>query len=283
MNNTQFNAELFNSDHQFLTSSETYPISFNWYNLMSLCSSTTWVIIQKLNAFDINNVDLVSFISSLSDWGWVINKKYSNKNLSMSIFIQWTSYSDLVSRIDELKKNLQYVESFLDITINWEIRRYTATVSSITVPSFNKLQDYIEWIEVEFLITSPHWIKVTENQVTMNAMTSDFSKLVDNQWTYKVYPIVKIITNSGSTLTWIWITHKKVWETVWYTVSISETILPNSVVIFDYIQKIITINDVEVNFSWIMMPMEVWQSVFSFDFTWTINVNTYIIHNPTFV
>lgn len=250
---------------------------------MSLCWSTTGVIIQTMNAHSLQNIDLTSFVSSLSDWGGVINKKYSNKNISLTLFIQWTSASDLIARIDELKNNMQDVESNFDILVDWTVRRYTATVTSIIIPSFRKYDDYVDWIEVEMLITSPHWSNPIFAQTYVQWMTTDFSKVVQNEWTYKVYPIIQVITNTGSTLTWIWITHKKVWQTTWYTVSIAETINPDSVVIFDYVNKKVTINDVEVNFSWIMMPMDVWQSVFDFDLTWTINVNAYVLHNPTYL
>lgn len=250
---------------------------------MSLCGSTTGVIIQTMNAHDLSNIDLTSFVSSLSDWGGVINKKYSNKNISMTLFIQWTSNSDLIARIDELKNNLQDVEWNFDILIDWIVRRYTATVTSMMFPSFKKYDDHVQWIEVELLITSPHWMNPIYAQTYAQGMTADFSKVVINMGTYQVYPVIQVITNPSSTLSAIGITHKRVWETSGYLVSITEAISPNSVVIFDYVNKKVTINDVEVNFSGIMMPMETWQSVFDFDFTWTINVNAYVLHNPTYL
>lgn len=280
--NYQSNSQLFNQDHTY-NDTQVYPISFNGYNLMSLCWSTTGVIIQTMNAHSLQNIDLTSFVSSLSDWGWVINKKYSNKNISLTLFIQWTSASDLIARIDELKNNLQDVESNFDILVDWTVRRYTATVTSITIPAFKKYADYLDWIEVDMLITSPHWSNPVLSQTYVQWKTTDFSKVVQNQWTYQVYPIIQIITNPSSTLSAIWITHKRVWEISWYTVSITEAIAPNSVVIFDYVNKKVTINDTEVNFSGIMMPMETGQSVFDFDFTGTIDVNAYVLHNPTYL
>lgn len=245
-------------------------------------NSTVWIMVQSVNAFDVWNIDLTSFVSSLADWGGVINKKYSNRNLVMSLFIQWATPSDLIKRIDTLKQKLQAVQWNLDIRVNGELRRYEATVSSITIPSFKKSSDYLEWIDVEFLITSPHWKNPTYSQVFVQWMTSDFSKVVQNEWTYKVYPVIQVITNPGSTLSALSITHKRVGESSWYTISITTSIPSAAVVVFDYVNKTVTVNGTEVNFSWVMMPMAEWQSVFSFDFTWTINVNTYILHNPTY-
>lgn len=279
--NNLFNQEQFNQDHAYADSVE-YLMSFNGYNLMSLCSASVWVAVQSWN---IHNVvaQLTSSESSMTDGWGVINKRYSNKVILITLHIQWSSYDDLVSRIDELKEKTQWVEWNFDINVSWKIRRYEATVQSMVVPSFKKTQDYVEWIELEMLITSPHWSLKEMSQVYVQGMTADFSKLVTNNGNYKTYPIVELITNAWSTLSGVSLEMKKVWEVSWYTISIAETINPSSVVIFDFIEKKVTINDVEVNFSGVMMPMEVWQSVFTFDMTGTINVNAYILHYPTFL
>lgn len=242
------------------------------------------IAVQSFNGYDLNNISITSFESSLADGGWVINKKYGNKSLSMVLYIQWTTHNDVIARIDDLKKNIQAVEWDLDIKIAWSARRYKATVSSIVIPSFKSLHDYVEWIEVEFLITSPHWESPTIQQTyVQNITTPTYSKVVDNIGTYKVYPVVQVITNTSSTLSSISITHKSVGDLTWYTITINETIPEFSVIIFDYVNKTVTVNWVEVNFSGIMMPIEINSSVFDFSFTWTIDVNTYILYNPTYL
>lgn len=280
--NNLFNHDLFNQDHVYAETA-TYNIAFNSYDLMSLCWASVWVAIQTMNAFDVTWIEVTSFVSALSD-GWsVINKKYWNKSISLTLMIQWTDYNDLISRIDEIKRKTQWIEGNLDILVWSSIRRYAATVTSIVVPSFKRIDDFVQWVELELLITSPHWRSVDMSQVYVQWKTTDFSKVVQNEWTYKTFPIIQLITNAWSTLTGIWIEMKKVWELTWYTVSISEAISPSSVVIFNYIEKKVTINDVEVNFSGVMTELVEWQSVFSFDLTWTIDVNAYILHYPTFL
>lgn len=281
MNNSQFNQDLFNQDHTYAEAAE-YGVAFNWYNLMSLCWASVWIAVQSGSLHNLA-ADVTSAVSSLADGWTVIDKKYGNKTVVISLFIQGTSNSDLISRIDELKLRTQGIDSNFDINIWGKIRRYEATVVSITVPPFNKLVDFLEWIEMEILITSPHWKYKDMSQVYVQWMTADFSKVVTNEWTYKTYPIVELITNAWSTLSWISINMKKIWDASWYTISISETINPSSVVIFDFIEKKVTVNDVEVNFTGVMMPMQTGQSVFTFDLTWTINVNAYILHYPTFL
>lgn len=247
-----------------------------------LQNSDVGIAVQKWNVHDII-ADITSSTSSLSDWWSVIDKKYWNKTITLTLFVQWATHNDLIARIDDLKKNTQWVEWFFDINVWWTIRRYEATVVSITVPWFKKLDDFVEWIEMELLITSPHWSYKNLSQVYVQWQTSDFSKVVQNLWTYKAYPIIQLITNSWSTLTGIGIEIKSVWDTSWYEMTISETITPWSVVTFDYIEKKVLVNDVEVNFSGVMTELEVWQSVVSFDFTGSVDVNVHILHYPTFL
>lgn len=280
MNNNQFNSEQFNQDHAYALWAE-YLMSFNGYDLMSHCGETSWTIVQSGNFHNVV-AQLTSSESSMSD-GWsVIDKRYSNKTIVITVYIQGTSHNDLIAKIDKLKEKIQWVEWDFDILVWEKIRRYTATVQSVVIPPFKKSMDFVEWIEIEMLITSPHWRFKDLSQVYAQSMTADFSKVVLNEWNYKTYPIVEVITNAWSTLSAISVDMKRVWEVSWYTISIAETINPGSVVIFDYIEKKVTINDVEVNFSGIMMPLEIGQSVFTFDFTWSINVNAYVLHYPTF-
>lgn len=282
MNNWQFNQDQFNQDHIYAEVA-TYPVAFNGYNLMSLCSDSVWVIIQSMNAYDVTWIDVTAFSSALAD-GWsVINKKYWNKSISMTLFLQGSSHNDLIARLDELKQKTQGIEANFDITVWDGIRRYAATVTGFQVPAFKKTDDHIQWIEVEMLITSPFWTKTAMSQTYAQGMTADFSKVVQNNGTYKAYPIVELITNAWSTLSAVSIEMKKIWETSGYTIGITTAIPPSSVVIFDFIEKKVTVNDVEVNFTGVMMPMQVWQSVFTFDMTWTIDVNVYILHYPTFL
>lgn len=279
--NNLFNQEQFNQDHAYAPSIE-YAMAFNGFDLMSLCSSNVWIAVQTWNLHNVV-AQLTSSESSMTDGWGVISKRYWNKVILVTLHIQGSSYDDLVSRIDELKEKTQGVEGFFDINVWGKIRRYEATVQSIIVPWFKKTQDFVEWIEMEMLITSPHWRLKEMSQVYLQWMTANFSKLVENEWNYKTFPIVKVITNSWSTLSSLSIEMRKIWDSSWYTISITETISPSSVVVFDFIEKKVTINDVEVNFSGVMMPLETGQSVFTFNFTGTVDVNAYVLHYPTFL
>lgn len=153
---------LFNSS--LINNSVLYPetalgsIHINGYSLMSLCESTIGVAVQNMNAYDLV-AELNSFASSTTDGGGVINKRYSNKTITLSLFIQGTSQNDLIARIDELKKKTTGTEVDFGILTAGEMRTYKATVSGIQVPAFKKFDDFVEGISMTLLITSPFWEK----------------------------------------------------------------------------------------------------------------------------
>ena len=143
MLNTQVNTEHVNQSHT-IAGLNPDSIEFNGYSLMSLCGgATTGILIQRANFFDLTNINVEEFVANQIDGGGIINKKYDNKQLTLSLMIQQTSYETLVSAIDDLKKNLQYVEADLNILVGSAFRTYTATVTAIRVPPFSKLVDYI--------------------------------------------------------------------------------------------------------------------------------------------
>lgn len=157
MFNQTTNSEQFNQDH-ILASEARDSIEFDGYSLMTMCDGeTTGIIVQKANFYDLTNIDIAEFVADQIDGGGVIQKKYGNKNISLQVMIQGATHADLVARIDDLKKNTQGIEADLDVLVRGETRTYTATISNIRVPAFKKTDDYLEGIEMDVLITSPHW------------------------------------------------------------------------------------------------------------------------------
>lgn len=283
MSNFQFNSELFNQDH-FVPEAVQDDIEFNEYSLMSYFWWTNlWIAVQWANLFDLNNIDIAQFVSEQIDGGSIEQKKYGNRALSLSLFIQASSYSDLIDRIEDLKKNTRWIEWDLDIRVNWQMRTYKATVSSLVFPRFSSLDDFLEWIEMQLIITSPHWM-LKDPTINSSVLTWDNEKILLNIWTYEAYPrIIFSFKSTWNALTWIDISMKKAWETTSFVVSIAETITNDDVLILDYWTKIVTLNGNEINFSGFMTPMGDWHTVFWFEFTGTVNATQYIVYNPTFL
>lgn len=257
-------------------------IQFNDFDLTSLCNNSTWFVIKTWNELSLDNIIIEDFVSQVIDWGTVIDKRYWNKSVWFTLFIQWSNYWDLISKIQELKQNLNEKNWKLYITRNWVVYSYTATCNNIVIPNFNTNEDFVDDVRLNFIITSPHW-EIDEPEVAQISKIADFEKIITNIWNYVSYPRIVLIWKSGCNIADLNIELKKVWDASWEALFIDENVVDWDVVIIDYKEKFVTVNWVEVSFSWFMIPLEVWMNVFDFTFTWTINFDVIILYNKVFL
>jgi hypothetical protein len=139
-------------------------------------------------------------------------------------------------------------------------------------------------VDIDILITDPHWKVKEAEQLFFPAVTSSGSRLVTNEGTYISYPkIIFACQPTGNALTGIDLTLRKVTDVTGYTVSIDETITNTDLVIFDYLEKTVTINGNEVNFSGVMTPLEKGNNNFAFDFTGTVSADVYVVYNKIYL
>lgn len=109
-NNHNFN-EQFNGKN-FFGNKIRKGISFAGFDFTSFQCGTaeTGVMIQKINFFDLNNIELTSTTSLHGDGGKVLDKRYIPKTLSVSLYIEGGNYDGVVKIIDEIKARTQNVE-----------------------------------------------------------------------------------------------------------------------------------------------------------------------------
>lgn len=295
MNNLQFNNQ-FNGGNPALTSSIASDFSFDGYNLNSICSDCTpdpldpckcssGTIIQKMNGMDLDNISLVTFESSIEDGGGVIDKRYGNKTVSMELFIQGCEslgYTDLVERIWELKKRTRWIEKPLVLTVWGYKRTYTATVSSITIPQHSIRQDFLDGIQIDFLITSPFWSWDAVSTLQEN-VTGNTEKVIENVGDHNSFPIITLIAWVGTNLSGITIGNRYIEDTSTFNVSVSTSVVAGDILVFDYVEKTIKKNWVELNISWVFTPMDTGYNVFELFFTGTANMSIYYTYNPLYL
>lgn len=262
-----------------------WKVEFNNFDLTSLCSwSKTWIIITDHNFFDNGNIDIWAYVFSLIDWWWIYQKKYTNKDIQIKLFIQWESYEDLISRIDELKKNTQWIEAELDILVNWEYRTYIATCNSITIPNLSASQDFVDELQMNFTITNWNWYKKQPEYTYFANQTWNLEWIINNLWTEKSFcKIIMLMKDNWNNISNIEIVNKKIWDITWYPVTITSWVTNSDVLIFDYNEKIVTLNDEEIVFYWPMTPLETWYNVININITWSCNYDAYILYNKVYL
>ncbi len=281
--NTQVNSQVVNFDNT-LQSTNKDKIEFNGFSLSSLCWNNYWIILKTGNLFDSSNIDLWKFVSSQIDGGGIYSKKYWNKTITLSLFIQGESYSDLISRIDQLKKNTRGVEKDFDILVNWEYRTYKATVENINVPDISELDDFVDNVEMTLTVTNWNWTVKSPNSVFLPNLTWSFEVILNNEGTHESFPkIILIFKNSWNAVTQTDVSIKEIWGISPFIVTLPETITDGDVVIFDYVEKTVTINGVEKPFNNPMTPLDVGFNVVGVTFSWSVNLDAYVLYNKVYL
>ena len=286
MVNIQINSEHINQDHIPQAFDEAFwLVQFEDYNFTSLCESRTLGTGITSSTWEHSiTVDIEDYEAPFVDWGGIINKKYGNKRISLSLYIEWEDYDDLILRIDTLKAQTQKVEGNLYIKVRGKWRVYTATVSDINVPSLKASHNFIEWVvQVTFLVTSGVWKeKDLTSEVIQVTWVSE--KIIPNKGTYEAFPLISIsCANTWNSITGININIRRLWEVWGFDIYINETITNNDLIIFDYRTKMVTLNWNEIQFFNPMTPLPVGNNVVAITPTGTANFTATISYNKTYL
>lgn len=288
-NNPNFNGSTFsgtNTSNNVQNALGGKGVFFDGFCLTSLpCGSEkAGIMVQSVNMFDLDNIELTSASSTYEDGSTTLAKRYANKTIKLTLFINGSDYNDLVHRIDMLKQNTQKKDADLDLWVDNAVRRYSATLSGFVVPNFPRTENFVEGVELTFTVTSPHWRSPSPHQVALQGITGNVKKVVQNKGTYQVYPKVFIVFKETSNVTRLTISHAKIGQdTVPYTISIAHTFVAGSVLEIDYNNKVIFKDGEAIPFSGIMMPLPTGQTNYDFTFEWTVVANIFILYDPTFL
>lgn len=285
MNNFRFNDSQFNADYNYkIAENDKLNFTFAGFDLMELCKWDTGIAIQSFNGYNVQNVNLTTFESQMADGGGVVSRRFTPKSLTLVVVVQGKDHNDLIRRLDELKGAVSDIEQPLDLMI-WETkRRYIVTLAGVTIPDFKKLDDHIEWVTLDFIASSAHWYDPKPVQsVILNERKNKFTKIVTNKGNYKVYPVIKLLTHAGNSTSSVSITHKVMGEAEGYKITIPHSVGEHKLITIDYGKKIVKIDDTEVDFDWIFMPMQKGQTFFDFNIEWSVNLSVYVLHNPTYL
>jgi len=233
-------------------------IVFDWF---WLCNS---IFASQTNDYrNVADIDLQTYIAPNIDWWWVLWKFYQEKDINFKIAIKASSKAELNEKIDELKYRTSKTEWLLEITIDWVTRMLKATVTSLTFPRI-KYNDTTIWdIDIVFKTLEPNFYLKNNVGLLYENITSDTNEEITNNWTAKTSPKFYFLFKTWiATLTSTAIT---VW---WFTITVSETISDNDVLIIDGEGKEVTLNWTVVDYDWLFPELGVWSNPINFVFSW---------------
>lgn len=284
MFNTQLNNQFNKNTLAQSFDSDRWIVEFNWYDLTSYCKSGKYGTLILTGGWEHSTApDIESYVSSIVDWGGVVNKKYGNKTINFSLFIQWESNDDLILKIDELKRRTQGSEWELLIKVRGVYRLYTATLSSIIFPSIPAQEDYIEWVSISFLITSGTWEEY-ESTSSVFDVSWETETIIKNTGSYEAMPVFSVsCKETWNSMTSLNINIRDLGATGWNDVYINQIITNNDLIVFNYKESIVTLNGIEIPFFNPMTPMNIGNQVITITPTGTINAELTISYNRTYI
>lgn len=214
------------------------------------------------NHDDIWTVDFNTYNTPLEDGGGVLGKYYRKKLIQLTLSINAWNKEALNDLIDEIKYRTSITEWTLKITINGIVRERTATCTSL---KFNRQNFNVNWcgkVVLTFTCVNPHSQLENPESADFISQTGAFQSSVIYRWRAETYPKL-FVTMDSWTSAWMR------FELNWYVIEINQTLNQGDIIIFDGETKSVTVNDVEVVYSWPFTPLNYGENIFSINNDWT--------------
>ena len=239
---------------------------FNGYGLQN-----TSIILEISDHDDLGKIDFNTFDFPRNNGGGVISKYYRGRSLHFKGVAKASSASALNDLIDAIKYNLSKTDGYLDIKVNWEIRRVKATNTQL---QFGRQHYHVTFVPVAitFQILEPFFYTITEQSASYLSKVGDFSEEFTNLWTAPSDPILYFIFSAGASVTAITITNYDGTQ-----LTITNTFSVSDVLIIDSKNKLVTKNGTDIDYTGVFPIFRVGSNPFSVDFTGTVAVDLSVI------
>lgn len=234
-----------------------WSFSFNGFNL------DNWqnVRVIESNHDDIWKMDFETYKIPLSNGWWVLWKYYRDKEIRIILSIKAQTKYEFNELIEEIKYQTNQTEWKLSISINWKIREWTATRTSL---KFNRKNYNLTWIwNVELVFTCVNPFSQLQDSISTNiiAQTWTFQSSIAYEWRAETYAKL-ILTMDSWTSAWMR------FELNGYVIQINTTLNSNDVIVFDWETKTVSVNNVEVVYSWVFTPLNYGENIYSIHNDW---------------
>ena len=199
------------------------------------------------------------------------------KKILLKCTISWSDPVDFQSRLDEFRKQIFTQQSFLDIRVNWTIRRIK--VNCISAPKIlNHYNITFLNIDVTFETLDAFFYELSLQTSSFLNKTSSFNEEITNQWSDEVFP--QVYFQFKTWLSWV--------NTVWLQINdslitINESISDNDILIIDWENKTVTINWVNKDYTWIFPILWNSQNIINFTINWTFEVDINVLNKIVYV
>ncbi len=256
-----------------LTRDTRTGIIFNWFNLLD-CTE----FVAEWNYDDINSVQLDTYNAPRVDWGWVLGYYINGKQVEFKLIMSADTEEKLNDNMDLLKKELAVEDWMLEISINWEYRRWEANLTALNFNRDFEKTTIQNNITLSFNMTN-HLYAETSDAITEGAVTSSPLHMdIDNEWTTKCFYKVALIFWIGNVgVNTIRIDHD------WFFIEINQTMSDWDILLIDWVNKEVLHNTTNLDYDWVFTELNTDSNPMVVTINWTLNVDVTILFNKNYL
>lgn len=273
MLNQLINSVPFNTWVPFAPWTVTDTIIFNWYGLQN-----SSIITNFKNDQNFPTIELQTRQNPIIDGGWVMNRRYSAKEINLQWTLVASSETALNTLIDTFKRNLSEVEWYLDIQINWVYRRTKATCIKNDIFKRNSFDITRCKFDVTFKTLEPFsYLKATQSYLE-EWISWDVNIDRDYDGTATTYPTFYIVfwpSVSWTTALSIEANDKKI--------SIAETFWPADILIIDCANKTVTLNWADIDYTGTFPFLQYGSNSLDIKINWTFTCDLSILYSENYL
>lgn len=264
-----YNSQTYASWNPLLSSSGD-NIIINWFGIQNSYICTSFLE-------EGNIIDFTSFDFPKSNWRWLLWYYHRGKNFSMKLTLKWDDTIDFQNRLDNLRKYIFQPEVNLDIKTNWVTRRIKVNCKSAPKVLNHYNITFLE-VDLEFETLEPFSYELSNQTSSFFSKTTSFDEYIYNNWTAVSDPRIFFafktwISGTNSVAVWIWDR----------TITISENISDNDVIVINSEEKTVKINDIKVDYDGLFPELNIDGNAISFTINWTFEVDINVLNKVNYV
>jgi len=272
LNSATYNESVYNWATAFIAGASNDDIIFNW-----LWMQNANIVTSFKNDDNLPTIELTRFQNPVIDGGWLLARRYTNKQITLRWTIKASTGEELNNLIDVLKQKTSATEWFLDIKINWIYRRTKATVVSNNL--FERKHFNISYVpfEITFETLDPFFYNREDATLTDTWITWNHSTEFAYFWSAPSQPRVYLIF---TTATW---TDEMIFTLNWKKLTVSRDMNDGDILLFDSITKTVKVNWTEIDYAWSFPIIQYGDNLFDFQINGTPLLDITILYATNFL
>lgn len=240
----------------------THYFTFDWTELSVWNYRLRWVDFDNLWT-----IDTQTFNAPMVDWWWVLGQFYRSKTITFRLSIVWDTLSEVNEAIDNLKRDTRKSEGYLEISVNWTIRRCRASRIWLELNRRYYHLTLVPDVTLTFMTVDPHRTEKTAFSST-ETVAGDLTYTVENSGSAPVFPVTYVNFGSGNSgITSVELTYQ------WQTITITQSFADGDILTIDAVNKLVKRNNTELDFDWVFTQLDVGDNIVDLEFNWGATVS----------